>query len=319
MTWERPDQPALGTTVTLRVETPVGPIGVVGVLVEADSETWSVRRRDGSVSVVSISAITANRVVPPSRAARASVVEVARIAALGWRGLEVQLLGEWLLRAGGGFTGRANSALTLGDPGIALDQALDAVEHWYADRRLPARIQLTDHDAPLGLSAALDQRGWASSPTVHVMTAELGHVLRAATATTDLEVRLDDAPDEGWMACYRTSRAAGAALPWAAREVLTNHPACVFASVRDGERTVAIARAAVDDRWAGLFAVEVAPERRRHGLGALVSAAALRWAGQRGGRRTYLQVSTDNTPAVELYERLGYAVHHGYLYRQAPN
>jgi ribosomal protein S18 acetylase RimI-like enzyme len=307
-----PEQPAIGTTVTLAVTTPVGPIGVVGVLVAADAETWSVRRRDGSVSVVNISAITAGRVVPPSRAARASVEEVERIAALGWRGLTVAPLGDWLLRAGGGFTSRANSALTIGDPGSAVAAAVDTVSAWYADRGLAARVQMPDGATSAGLVGELDRRGWETSPTVHVMTAEIGHVLRAATATTDLELRLDDSPDDSWLSCYRQD---GGTLPAAAREILTNHPDVVFASLRDGDRAVAIARAAVDDRWAGLFAVEVMPEQRRQGLGAIVSAAALRWAGQRGARRTYLQASADNTPAVALYDRLGYAVHHDYLYR----
>jgi ribosomal protein S18 acetylase RimI-like enzyme len=309
------DRPALGTTVTLRVETRVGPIGVVGVLIDADNETWTVRRRDGSVSVLDVTRITAGRVVPPSRAARASVAEVERMSALGWRSLEQQALGEWLLRAGGGFTGRANSALALGGPGIAVAAAIDTVEQWYAARGLPARIQLTLADAPPGLSAGLDQRGWSASPTVHVMTAELGHVLRAATGLTELDVRIDNSPDDSWMACYRRANGAQGSV---ARELLTNHPAAIFASLRDGERAVAIARAAVDDRWAGLFTVEVTPDQRGHGLGALVSAAALRGAGQRGARRTYLQVSTDNASAIRLYERLGYAVHHDYLYREQP-
>jgi ribosomal protein S18 acetylase RimI-like enzyme len=230
----------------------------------------------------------------------------------------VQPLGEWLLRAGGGFTSRANSTLTVGDPKASVDAAVDAVQAWYADRGLPARVQVPDGATPAGLLDELDQRGWHTSPTVHVMTAELGHVLRAAAATPAtaalLELRLDDSPDAGWLACYRQD---GGTLPPAAREILLNHPAAVFASLRDGERTVAIARAAVDDRWAGLFAVEVTPEHRRQGLGGIVSAAALRWAGQRGARRTYLQASVDNTPAVGLYERLGYAVHHDYRYRFA--
>jgi N-acetylglutamate synthase len=311
-----PVRPSIGTTVTLQVKTSVGSIGVVGILIAADAETWSVRRRDGSVSVVDVSAIGASRVVPPSRAARASVTEVERIAALGWRGTEMAALGEWLLRAGGGFTSRANSALPVGDPGMAIEAALDAVEQWYAARGLTARIQVplhhSDRVTPAGLVDAVDARGWEASPSVHVMTAELGHVLRAATATADLDLRLDDAPDQAWLACYRQD---GGALPPAAAEVLANHPAAVFASLRLEDRVVAIARAAVDDRWAGLFAVEVAPEHRRVGLGGLVSAAALRWAGQRGARRTYLQASADNAPAVALYERLGYVVHHDYLYR----
>jgi N-acetylglutamate synthase len=314
VTWKRPDQPAIGTTVTLRLETPVGPIGVVGVLVTADTGMWSIRRRDGSLSTVAIDAISACRIVPPSRAARASVAEVAQIAALGWRGLEMQPLGDWLLRAAAGFTGRANSALIVADPGMPLNAAIDTVEHWYADRDLAPKVQLPtvgEHDT---VSAQLDERGWVTSPTVHVMTAELGHVLRAATASTELEIRLDEQPDDGWMSCYRQD---GGQLPAAARDVLTNHPAPIFASIRDSGRAVAIARAAVDDRWAGLFAVEVTPAERGQGLGALVSAAALRWAGQRGARRTYLQVSASNAAAVALYERLGYAVHHDYVYREA--
>lgn len=312
MSWGPPVRPALGTTVTLRVTTSVGPIGVVGTLVDADADTWSVRRRDGSVSVVNVDAIVASRLVPPSRAERASVAEVERMAALGWRGLDMAALGEWLLRASGGFTSRANSALAVGEPGLARDAALDAVEQWYADRGLPPRLQLPDRATPATLLEALDERDWAVSPAVHVMTAEVGHVLRAATAATDLELRLDDAPDAAWLACYRQD---GGQLPPAAHEVLINHPAAVFASFRAGNDAVAIARATVDDRWAGLFAVEVAPEHRRLGLGGLVSAAALRWAGQRGARRTYLQASADNAPAVALYERLGFAIHHDYVYR----
>jgi N-acetylglutamate synthase len=315
VSWGPPNRPALGTTVTLRVTTPVGPIGVVGTLIDADADSWSVRRRDGSVSVVAITAIAASRVVPPGRAARASVVEVERMAALGWRGLEVATLGDWLLRAGGGFTSRANSALAVGEPGMAVDAALDAVTAWYADQGLPPALQIIEREVAAGLVELLEERGWTRSPTVHVMTAELGHVLRAATAKTELELRLDDEPDAAWLACYRQD---GGTLSPAARQILTNHPATVFASFRTGEQAVAVARAAVDDRWAGLFAVEVAPEHRRRGLGSLVSAAALRWAGHRGARRTYLQASADNTPAVALYERLGFAIHHDYLYRRPP-
>jgi ribosomal protein S18 acetylase RimI-like enzyme len=227
--------------------------------------------------------------------------------------VEQHQLGDWLCRAGGGFTGRANSVLALGDPGMPLAAAVDAAQTWYAQRSLTARVQLVDRDDPSGLSKLLDERGWATSPVVHVMTAELAHVLRATAPTEGWEVRLDDAPDDGWLGCYRQD---GGALPPVARQILTDHPAVVFASVRDGDRTIAIARAAVDGRWAGLFAVEVAPERRGLGLGATLSAAALRWAGERGARRTYLQVAADNRAAVRLYERLNFTVHHNYVYRE---
>src|SRR4051794_11242777 len=95
--WVSPETPPVGTTVTLQVETPVGSIGVVGVLVETAADTWSVRRRDGSVSVVDIAMIRACRIVPPGRASRASVADVEQMAAQGWRALETARIGDWLL------------------------------------------------------------------------------------------------------------------------------------------------------------------------------------------------------------------------------
>ncbi|MBW8766779.1 MAG: GNAT family N-acetyltransferase, partial [Geodermatophilales bacterium] len=38
-----------------------------------------------------------------------SPAELELLTAESWRGLERERYGDWLLRAGGGFTGRANS------------------------------------------------------------------------------------------------------------------------------------------------------------------------------------------------------------------
>jgi N-acetylglutamate synthase len=304
--------PVLGATITLRIGTPVGDVSVVGVVVAVSDRTWSIRRRDGSVTDVTIDSVLARRDVPPSPAQRASVAEVQQVAALGWRALESARLGDWLLRASAGFTGRANSALTVGDPGMSVADAVATVEAWYAERGLPARFQLPEPGASDGVRELLDSTGYVWAPPVHVMTAELGHVLRAADARVGPgEVQLDDMPDDAWLASYQ--RVDGM-MPDVARDVLAGHPAVVFASVRVDGRTVAIARAAVDSRWAGLSAVEVVPEARRRGLATQVSAAVLRWAGTRGARQVYLQAEIRNDAAVTLYRSLGFAVHHDYRY-----
>jgi N-acetylglutamate synthase len=304
--------PVVGATITLRVGTPVGDISVVGVVVTASEQTWSIRRRDGSVTDVDPRTVLARRDVPPSPAQRIPVAELQQVAALGWRAIETARLGDWLLRASGGFTGRANSALTVGDPGRSVADAVATVEAWYAERGLPARFQLPEPGATEGVRQLLEERDYAWSPPVHVMTAELSHVLRAADARVRPgDVQLDDAPDDAWLAAYRQD---GGTLPAVARDVLGGHPRVGFASLRDGDRAVAIARTAVDGRWAGLTAVEVAPDHRRRGLAAQVSAAALRWAGSHGARQVYLQVEIHNAPAVTLYQALGFAVHHDYRY-----
>ena len=52
--------------------------------------------------------------------------------------------------------------------------------------------------------------------------------------------------------------------------------------------------------------VYVAPERRRQGIGAALTAAAEREAAHRGFDRLMVAVATDNTDARRLYERAGY-------------
>ena len=52
-----------------------------------------------------------------------SIPDLERAAAAGWRGTEEASLGGWMLRAAAGFTGRANSALAIGDPRMPLAEA----------------------------------------------------------------------------------------------------------------------------------------------------------------------------------------------------
>ena len=80
-----------------------------------------------------------------------------RLLARTWPGLEQDHLGDWLLRAAHGWTGRANSALAVGDPGPSRQEALDRVAAWYAARGLPPRVHV-----PLPLSRS-DAAGEALS------------------------------------------------------------------------------------------------------------------------------------------------------------
>jgi GNAT superfamily N-acetyltransferase len=283
-------------------------VEVVGTLVAATPETMTLRRRDGSLAEVHVDDVQAGRVVPPAPSAAVSVGELEAVAALGWRAMDTERLGPWLLRAAGGFTGRANSALVTSAP-VDLDGALAVVRRWYADRGLPPRLQVPDGDAPPGLDAALDAAAWSWSPPTHVMTAEVAPVLRGSATDVDVEVR--DEVDGGWLALYRHQEGP---LPAVAAAVLSHHPAVRFISVRAAGECVAIARVCVDGRWAGISGVEVAPAHRRHGLGTAVTVAGLRWAVRAGARRAYLQVFAPNVDGVAFWQRLGFAVHHDYRY-----
>ncbi len=246
--------------------------------------------------------------------------DLERAAARHWQAPEQERLGEWLLRAAEGFTGRANSALPLGDPGLPLPEAVAYVTDWYRRRRLTPMIVV-----PLPLADArrhrldnfLAKRAWLlRSGPAFVMTAAVADVPAPALHTG---VHLDPEPDPGWLAAYRYR---GQELPPIARPLLMSAPWQAFASVRragpDAPRPVAVGRVSVAGRWGAITAVEVDAGCRRQGLGVALTSALAAAAADRGANRILLQVETANTPARALYARCGFRDSHRYHYRMAP-
>jgi ribosomal protein S18 acetylase RimI-like enzyme len=256
-----------------------------------------------------------------------SIEELERAAAPGWRGVEEEHLGDWLLRSAGGFTGRANSALAAGDPGLPVVGAAERVTAWYRARGLPAMIAVpypAGEPHSSALDVALAGLGWTvRARPATVMIAAAAYLVDADPAGRPpgdpaadvIRIEIDREPDEAWLARYHY---AGTRLPPVARQVLLSAPWQAFASARVGHRTVAIGRVAVAGGWAGLTAIEVDPQWRRHGLGAAVTTALAAAARSRGADWLYLQVEDANDAAFWLYAKLGFSVHHGYHYRVAP-
>ncbi len=299
---------------------------LVGVVVAADQDALVIRNTAGAEVPIRVGDVHRLRVVPASSA---DILALEEIAALGWRAPESRWLGRWLLRAAGGWTGRANSVLPLGPPGLPLDEALAQVTAWYAGHGLPPRLALPEPvREPLG--RALTARGWVGYNPSQVLTAAVSTVLAAVgdpgTAVggagtsvggpgTAPDVILATTPSQEWLASYHYR---GAELPPVAIAVLTGADRPVFATVRDGGAVVAIARAVLDAGWAGVTAVEVPPAHRRRGLALVVMRALAGWARAAGADRMWLQVADDNAAAHALYQRLGFHPHHRYRYLLGP-
>ncbi len=280
---------------------------VLGELVGTDDPV-RIRRENGEIVEVPRAQIHRIKPIPPRPARFTEPVELEEIAAAGWPATEAEWLGRWLLRAAEGWTGRANSVLPLGEPELPVRQAIERVRNWYAQRGLPARFQIFSPGAD-ELDAALDATGFtAYSPTL-VQTASLAEL----SAQPGVEVALDEEPSAEWLAAYHYR--GGDSLPSVALPILTGAKLPVFASVRDGDQTVAVARAVVDADWLGVTAVEVAPTHRRRGLGSEVMRALATWGARNGARQCYLQVAEENEPAQAMYGRLGFRTHHRYHYR----
>ncbi len=124
----------------------------------------------------------------------ATPVDVAAArSALGWPGRHVEPLGGWLLRSGPARMMRGRSALAVGDPGMPLPDALEAVTHHYRSTGLLPAVQVSSplpgrrpgpagrtdadapsdhdthpgadpHDGPARLETLLAASGWEPRP-----------------------------------------------------------------------------------------------------------------------------------------------------------
>ncbi|MFE3428779.1 GNAT family N-acetyltransferase [Streptomyces sp. NPDC059171] len=314
----------VGKRVSVRRRTDGGGTGVeftdaVGVLTSWQSGVVSITRKSGESVHIVESSLVAGKVVPAAPARRrgpaASFEELAAVTARAWQPVESEALGDWRLRAAGGFTRRANSVLPLGDPGLPLGEAFGRVRRWYGERDLPAYIQPATgaEGAQEVLCAELERHGWRREVSAEVRIAALAPVGdREAEVSA---VRLSREPDAAWLARYQRFSTPG---PHVLR-VLGSGPSVWFASVPgSGDAPDAIGRCVVDGRWAGFMAVEVAPAQRRRGLATTVMTALARRALDEGASAAWLQVEEDNEGARALYDGMGFTDHHRYHhYRSA--
>jgi N-acetylglutamate synthase len=281
---------------------------VLGRLVEVDEAEASIERRDGSVARVPLADVVTWKVVPdrPRRTRPASlftVDEVSRITSRGWPAVVSELLGEWELRASGGFTGRANSVAVHGDPGMAFEDALDAVIGFYQSHGTTPRAQVD--------IGSVHERGFLDAGWSPGAGEYPGAVVQVADLTgeyvADAETHVTPTADEDWLSLYPRAED-----PEVARAVLEGPRAVGFVSI--GSPVVAIGRVVVTGEWAGVAAVEVVPERRREGLARRIVDTSLSWATERGADKAYLQTMRENTAALALYEPYGFTDHHEYRY-----
>jgi ribosomal protein S18 acetylase RimI-like enzyme len=161
----------------------------------------------------------------------------------------------------------------------------------------------------VGLDDVLAARGYVlGSPTV-VQVAEVEAGDRG-------DVVVSDVPDRDWLELWWAVDGRGdAAALTVAREILVGGPA-LYATIRDSDGAVAIARLALVGEWGGLYCMAVRPDARQRGLGTTVLRGVLDVAWREHGvRRCWLQVRAENSGARRLYQRAGFTEVARYHYR----
>ncbi|MFD9704030.1 GNAT family N-acetyltransferase [Lentzea sp. NPDC059081] len=207
------------------------------------------------------------------------------------------------MRAADGFTGRANSTLTSGDPGVPIPVALITVEGFAREHGIKPTAHVvkgSPHEQAIeaaGWRVDLDHPGGAES---QVMTGPLEKFAAGVAVSRDLP---------GWW-----DMTAGSEVTTAQRHVLGSGGNVCFASLTEGGTVTAAVRGAVVEDVLHVARLAVRPSHRRQGLARRLMGELAGWGLEQGATTCVLQVAEHNEAAIRLYEDLGCTEHHRYRY-----
>ena len=237
-----------------------------------------------------------------------------QIASNAWVAEETERLGGWLLRANAGITRRANSVLPLGAPPPPHDDVIEKVIEFYKKRGLIPRFQMTSASKPIELDRDLSERGFSVGLQVETHTAAINHLVQKEPA---FDVMVSNDISDGWMSVYNESSGYEESS-MEVRKGLMKRTSLLkgFALAKIDRELAGVGYGVVEDKWLGLFNIAVHPTMRGRGVALAINTALAKWGHQRGARSAYLQVESENLPALKLYTKLGFQHLYTYWYRK---
>ena len=254
---------------------------------------------------------------PAGTATAASTVPLAQVVALeerafnAWPAHQTVFHQGWVFRLSGGYTKRANSvnALVAQAPFAGVHEAARAM---YARHGLPAVFRISPL-APAEADQELAKAGYQHFDPSLV----LHRPLRAGMSPADQSTVVSTSASVPWLEGFATANGVAAHHRALHRSMLQAiaHPTA-FALQHDAHgQAVGFGLAVLERSAVGLYDLAVAPAHRGGGRGRALVQALLHWATEAGATSAYLQVRAQNTPALRLYESMGFTTAYGYHYR----
>lgn len=220
------------------------------------------------------------------------------------------VVGDWLCRhRPGANVGRVNSASYVAASGGSPADFPDDVIRSFEKRDLAPRFRITPL-APRSAPGLLAAAGFHPGRPVLVMTTRLSSA-PSYSPSPSASLTADATP--GWRSLYLSgyTMAEGRSRLELAEDAPSPRRFAVLGG--DGD-TAGIGLGVVVNRTLGIFDVMTAPAHRRRGVGSRVVTSLLAWGAGSGADLAYLQVASDNTAAVLLYQRLGFTTAYEYYY-----
>lgn len=238
---------------------------------------------------------------------RSAIHRIEHATAQGWPAAREDTIDGWAVYSGLGYVGRTNSCWPLSYDGHKVEASIDAVEAHYRALGLAPQFKLvTESTDPGDLSERLARRGYRLVSHVAVMTFE------GALAEPEHEVELSPyVTDDFIKVVSETSHSGGDGQERV--EILRRVPnPSAFGIIRQQGQLAAAGLCSFAGESAGIAAMRTQASFRNRGLARSILRAVAGKAFAAGYRLFWLQVETNNDPALHLYRSEGFEAAYTY-------
>ena len=229
-----------------------------------------------------------------------------------WPALQTVQYDGWILRFANGVTKRSNSVNLLYPSTLDADQKIGFCEKLYALKHIPPCFKITSIADPEDIDQRLGSRGYILHSTISFQTISLAGIssepLRDIHVDTDLNPRWID----NFIRMNAFDRNRKSTYIGIMEQLFL--PKCLI-SLSSERKIIGVGLGVVEGNFFGLFDIVVDRAFRNTGLGYHIVGNLLRWGKKNGADTAYLQVLTDNIPALRLYEKMGFREIYRYWYR----
>jgi len=229
-----------------------------------------------------------------------------------WPALQTIQYDGWILRFANGVTKRSNSVNLLYPSTISPDEKIDFCESFYRSRKIDPCFKITAIADPPEIDDLLARKGYFVLSTISFQTIDLlGNDLKEPEG-----IHLENDLNPAWLDDFIRMNAFDPmrkpVYTGIMNQVLT--PKCLV-SIRHGQKTTGVGLGVLEGKYIGIFDIVVDPDYRNSGLGIRLVNAILCWGKKAGAETAYLQVLTNNNPALNLYRKMGFNEIYKYWYR----
>jgi GNAT superfamily N-acetyltransferase len=229
-----------------------------------------------------------------------------------WPALHTMQYDGWILRFANGVTKRSNSVNLLYPSTLDPGRKIAYCERIYESQQIPPCFKITPVAQPAGIDQLLADRGYAIHSYISFQTMDIGEF----PALSEANVKIEHELTPGWMDDFIRMNGFDPLRkkPYLGIMHQMNLPKCLI-SIHQGRHAIGVGLGVVEGRYLGLFDIVVDETHRNMGLGSLIVGHILRWGRKQGADLAYLQVLSDNSPALNLYKKRGFRESYRYWYR----